>query len=137
AAGATLRPEVIGQAWNRLRAAHGLPADHDFGRLHDDLVLSPFPSRFRGPEYPLPQTALSFRRDLPDEHQSELPSWWPRDPDLSIIYVTLGTVFPLESGDLFERILPGLGPLQAGVVTTVGPDLDPAALGPQPDHVHV
>jgi hypothetical protein len=79
AAGATLRPEVIGHAWNRLRAAHDLPADHDFGRLYDDLVLSPFPPRFRDPEYPLPRTALSFRRDLPDEHKSELPPWWPRD----------------------------------------------------------
>jgi len=84
-----------------------------------------------------PEQHKSFRRDLPDEQKSELPPWWPRDPDLLIIDVTLGTVFPLESGDLFERILPGLGPLQAGVVTTVGPDLDPAALGPQPDHVHV
>ena len=137
AAGATLRPEVIGHAWNRLRAAHDLPADHDFGRLYEDLVLSPFPPRFRDPEYPLPRTAQSFRRDLPDEHKSELPPWWPLDPDLLIIYVTLGTVFPLESGDLFERILSGLGQLQADVVTTVGPDLDPAALGPQPDHVHV
>jgi MGT family glycosyltransferase len=46
-------------------------------------------------------------------------------------------VFPLESGDLFARVLAGLGELRVDVVVTVGRDLDPAELGPLPGNVQV
>ena len=53
------------------------------------------------------------------------------------VYVTLGTVFNSGSGDLFERLLAGLAAVDAEVVVTVGRDVDPAAFGPQPDHVRI
>jgi MGT family glycosyltransferase len=53
------------------------------------------------------------------------------------VYVTLGTVFATESGDLFPRLLTGLGQLPVEVVVTVGRDINPAEFGPQPEHVHV
>lgn len=53
------------------------------------------------------------------------------------VYVTLGTIFNAASGDLFERILAGLGDLDVDVVATVGRGTDPADLGPQPAHVRV
>jgi MGT family glycosyltransferase len=53
------------------------------------------------------------------------------------VYVTLGTIFALESGDLFERLLAGLAALPVEVIATVGRDLDPADLGQQPVNVHV
>lgn len=51
--------------------------------------------------------------------------------------MTLGTVFHQESGDLFTRVLAGLGDRGVNVVVTVGREIDPAELGPGADHVHV
>lgn len=59
----------------------------------------------------------------------------PTDPPT--VYFTLGTEFNLESGDLFERVLAGLGELPIAVVATVGSNLDPAMLGPVPDNARV
>jgi MGT family glycosyltransferase len=66
-----------------------------------------------------------------------MPSWWTGLPDRPVVYLTLGTIFALESGDLFERLLGGLAELPVEVIATVGRDLDPAALGRQPVNVHV
>jgi len=54
-----------------------------------------------------------------------------------VVYVTLGTIFNMESGDLLERVAAGLGALPVDVVVTVGPGRDPADLGAQPPHVRV
>jgi UDP:flavonoid glycosyltransferase YjiC (YdhE family) len=63
-----------------------------------------------------------------------LPHYLERD-ERPLVYVTLGTV---------QNRLPLLAPAAAAVarlpvrvLVTVGPDGDPDALGPQPDHVHV
>jgi UDP:flavonoid glycosyltransferase YjiC (YdhE family) len=85
--------------------------------IRADLVLSPFPERYR------PGAALRFRA-----HDAE-PAAGDR------IYFTLGTLFPLESGDLFTRVLAGLR--GHDVTVSIGPDLDPAELGPQPASVRV
>ena len=53
------------------------------------------------------------------------------------VYFTLGTVFNLESGDLFARVVAGLRELGVEVIVTVGDGIDPAELGPQPPHVRV
>jgi UDP:flavonoid glycosyltransferase YjiC (YdhE family) len=52
-----------------------------------------------------------------------------------LVYVTMGTVF----GDVapMKTIVAALGALDVRVVVTVGPRVDPAALGPQPGHVRV
>jgi MGT family glycosyltransferase len=49
----------------------------------------------------------------------------------------LGTVFPQESGDLFGRVLAGVGSLPVDVVITVGQEIDPADLGDQPANVRI
>jgi MGT family glycosyltransferase len=53
------------------------------------------------------------------------------------VYFTLGTVFNLESGDLFERVLAGLRDLSLNVIATVGREIDPAEFGPQPAHIQI
>lgn len=53
------------------------------------------------------------------------------------VYFTLGTVFHLESGDLFARVLAGLRELPVNLVVTVGRELDPNEFGPQPANVHL
>jgi UDP:flavonoid glycosyltransferase YjiC (YdhE family) len=83
----------------------------------DGLVLSPFPERYR------PGAGHRFRA-----HDAA-----PSAGDA--IYFTLGTIFNLECGDLFTRVLAGLRDRE--VFVSVGPDVDPAELGPQPPNIHV
>ena len=113
-----VRPEVVAGALADLRAEHGLEPDPDLAALEGDLVLSPFPPslRRRG-------VAVRLREAAPAAGNA--------------VYFTLGTVFNLESGDLFTRVLAGLRELPNEVIVTVGDDLDPAELGPQPPNVRV
>jgi MGT family glycosyltransferase len=53
------------------------------------------------------------------------------------VYFTLGSVFNMESGDLFTRVLQGLHDLPIDVVATVGAEIDPATFGPQPPNVRI
>jgi MGT family glycosyltransferase len=63
---------------------------------------------------------------------------WPiTQPKWPTVYFTLGTVFNLESGDLFARVLNGLQPLPINLLVTVGPHIDPAEFGPQPENVFI
>ena len=63
-----------------------------------ELVLAPLPPRYRDPAFPLPSVTTYFRPfdALPAPHDGS-----------ARVYVTLGTVFNLESGDLFSRVLAG------------------------------
>jgi UDP:flavonoid glycosyltransferase YjiC (YdhE family) len=114
-----VRDEVVAEPIAVLRAAHGLAVTAP----RDPLVLSPFPRRLR----PLPPTAHAFR--------SASATWPPSDA--TTVYVTLGTIFNLESGDLFERVLAGVRDLGIDVIATTGSNLDPVALGPQPPNVRI
>ena len=137
AAGSFVRREVIGEALNELRLEQGLPSDPELEMLHRYLVLSPFPFSFRDPAYPLPATAHSFRPPTPRAAGKTLPVWEAQLPGSPIVYFTLGTVFNMESGDLFSRVLSGLRKLPVNVVATVGPYINPKELGPQPAHIHI
>jgi hypothetical protein len=52
AAGRVASFDVLGEAWNRLRAEHGLDSDPDAQRLGGTLVLAPLPRSFRDPRLP-------------------------------------------------------------------------------------
>lgn len=56
-------------------------------------------------------------------------------PDAPLVYLTMGTVFS-DPGPI-KAVLSGLDDLDVRVMVTVGPRVDPSALGPQPAHVHV
>lgn len=134
ASGALARRELIAEPLQALRAEHGLPADPGLAMLSRHLVLSPFPPGFRDPAFPLPATAHAFRPGsvpAPDAGPPIRPAGRPT------AYVTLGTVFNVESGDLFRRVLAGIGSLPLDVIATVGPQIDPAELGPQPGHIRI
>lgn len=91
--------------------------------LQAHLVLSPFPPSLReaGP-------AHCFRTVAGAVDRAGGPP---------TVYFTLGTVFNLESGDLFARVLAGLAELEVDVVATVGRQIDPEELGPQPERIQV
>jgi UDP:flavonoid glycosyltransferase YjiC (YdhE family) len=136
AAGSFARRPVVEGPLRELRAAHGLPPDLELAMLDRDLVLSPFPPSFRDPAFPLPSTGYPIRPTAADPHV-EPPRWLGELADRPLVYATLGTVFNPESGDLFERVLEGLGSLPVSVVVTVGRGLDRSALGHVPPNVRV
>jgi UDP:flavonoid glycosyltransferase YjiC (YdhE family) len=137
AAGSFVRAELVGEALNELRAEHGLTPDLELEMLRRYLVLSPFPPSFRDPAYPLPATAHSFRPLLPEAAGDSAPAWSSMLPRVPTVYFTLGTVFNMESGDLFMRVLTGLRDLPVNVVVTVGHHIDPTEFGPHPANVYI
>jgi UDP:flavonoid glycosyltransferase YjiC (YdhE family) len=145
AAGGLLRPNLVGERLDALRAEHGLPADPELQMLHRHLTLVPIPATFRSPNDPLPSTAHHIRPAVLDAQtgiQDQTEQGLPFDrliekTDRPTIYFTLGTIFHQESGDLFTRVLAGLSELDVNVIVTVGREIDPAELGPQTPNVHI
>lgn len=138
AAGSFVRKQVVGEPLNALRAEYDLPPDPELAMLSRYLVLSPFPPSYRDPAFPLPATAYAIRPHAIDRAQSNsAPPWSAPLQGAPTIYFTLGTVFNVESGDLFERVLAGLRELPANVIATVGREIDPKEFGPQSANIHI
>lgn len=137
AAGSFVRRELLAEPLNSLRTELGLPPDPGLAMLSRHLVLSPFPPSFRHPAFPLPATAHAFRLAEPAAAGPAAPPWGLGRAGSPTVYFTLGTVFNLESGDLFARVLAGLRALPINLVVTVGHSIDPSELGPQPPRVHI
>jgi UDP:flavonoid glycosyltransferase YjiC (YdhE family) len=138
ATGAFLRPEIVAGPLNEVRAEHRLPPDPGLAMLNRYLVLSPFPSGLRDPGFPLPATAHPLRLLAFDAARDDAnPPWLTCHKDVPTVYFTLGTVYNMESGDLFQRVLTGLRDLPVNLIVTVGRDLDPDELGTQPANVHI
>jgi UDP:flavonoid glycosyltransferase YjiC (YdhE family) len=135
AAGSFIRPDVVAEALDTLRAEHGLPPDPALAMPSRHLVLSPFPPSFRDPTYPLPPTAFSIRPEA--SAPADAPAWLSGLSDKPLVYFTLGTVLNVESGDLFSRVLAGLRELPVNVVVTAGRQIDPESFGPQPANVRI
>ena len=66
---------------------------------------------------------------------TELPAGLARGDSRPLVYLTLGTVF--NKPDVLRAVVAGLAALEIRLLVTVGPQGDPAALGPQPAHVTV
>lgn len=120
-------PELVAAPLDAVRAEHGLPPDPQLERLAGELVLAPFPAVYRDPGAPLPGA----------HHYRPGPAPARGDGGAPLVYVTLGTVFNVESGDLLARVVEGVRELPVEVVATVGPYVEPAELGPQPQNVRV
>ncbi len=138
AGGTPDRPELAAGV-ARTRAVFGLPADPG-----PALTLEPIPAGFRDPADPLPDPVRRIRPAVlespaasADVASDRTLAWLDRRPGRRVVHFTLGTIFHQESGDLFGRVLAGLGRLDASVVVTVGREIDPAELGPPPANVLV
>jgi len=64
------------------------------------------------------------------------PAWLDGLAAAPTVYVTLGTVAN-HAPDVFEAVLAGVADQPVNVIVTVGPDRDPAGLGPQPPNVRI
>ncbi len=138
ATGAFVRTDDVAEPLNEVRAEHGLPPDPDLAMLSRYLVLAPFPRSLRDPACPMPATAHTLRLATRDAGQDDAaPSWVAHLGTRPTIYFTLGTIYNMESGDLFNRVIAGLRDLPANLIVTVGRDIDPRELGRQPANVHV
>ena len=115
--------------------ARGSP--RPFGGAYDHLYIDIYP-----PEMTSEASGHIRRRQLMsplgDDGRTDLSALPPLPDDrydAPVVYVTMGTVFsdvaPLLS------ILAAVRDLHVRVLVTVGPRVDPAALGPQPAHVRV
>jgi UDP:flavonoid glycosyltransferase YjiC (YdhE family) len=134
AAGGLLDAKRLQAPLTELRARHGLPVALSPTDVHGELTLDPVPPGLRDLAGPLPESAVSVRPPILDE---DLSAPARSEPGRRSIYLTLGTIFAQESGDLFPRVLAGLHDLNADVLVTVGRELDPAELGPQPAHIRI
>jgi len=65
------------------------------------------------------------------------PEWLDRLAERPVVHLTLGTTVTNANQALLATAVEGLRDLPLSLVVTVGPDNDPAGLGPQPDNVRV
>jgi hypothetical protein len=134
AAGDFVATEVIAEPLAAVRASFGLPAD-GLAMTLGDAVVAPVPSTFRDPDSPLPATTRWMRPAVLDTAPS--PPIWRTAGDLPHVHVTLGTIFNMESGDLFVRLIDAVASVAAEVIITVGNDIEPSTFGAPPPHVQV
>jgi UDP:flavonoid glycosyltransferase YjiC (YdhE family) len=132
AAGRLTAMSVVGTAWHRLRADHGLAPDPSGARFAGTLRITPAPASFRDPSLPAPFEMHHVRPPILDDvSRSSRRSTRP------LVYATLGTVFDVESGDLFTRLVHALSLLDVESVLTIGSQIARAELPPAPDHVRI
>ncbi len=140
AAGAFLRADVVEEPLAALRSKLDLDPAGAVGILHRYLTIVPGPRSFRDTADPLPPTAHYVRPAVVDQNQDHgLASSGSTRPSRGRpkVYVTLGTIFNQEFGDLFQRVLTGLAAIPAEVLATVGHQINPIELGPLPSNVRL
>ena len=125
---------IVAPTLDAVRAEVGLPPDPEAERPFEHLQLSAAPPIMDDPADELPATWHHVRPSL-EPTGADKPAWLDglgaRGP---VVYATLGTV---HSGpDLLAAIVDALADERVEVVVTTGP-VDPASLGPQPDHIHL
>jgi UDP:flavonoid glycosyltransferase YjiC (YdhE family) len=130
-AGRLTSPSVIGPAWDRVRAAFDLAPDPTGSRFGGTLRLTPAPASFRDPAVASPFDLHPVRPPIVDEVQRREP------PRRRLVYATLGTVFDVESGDLFSRLIGALALLDGESVLTIGTEVARHELPTAPPHVRI
>lgn len=128
-AGGFLTPEVVREPLDRLRARFGLARDTSAAMPAGDVVLAPFPASFRDAAHPLDARTVHYR--------PAAESGLGAEDRGSGVYVTLGTIFNTESGDLLVRLVRGAAEIADRVIVATGPTVDPESLGLWPPHVTV
>ncbi len=129
AAGRMLKAANVGEAWSALRESVGLTADPGCSTMGGTLTLAAAPSSFRDAE--MRDRVRFVRPEILDRVTSR-----PRR-DRPFVYATLGTVFNVESGDLFERIVAAASQLAADVLITTGGHIAGGEFGDVPPHVRI
>ncbi|HWF34520.1 MAG TPA: glycosyltransferase [Solirubrobacteraceae bacterium] len=107
-----------------------------FGGLFEYLYLDVCPPSLQSPEIHQIDVAQPMTNARLRAGTEPGPAWIDDLPSVPTVYVSLGTLFN-QDPHVFAVILEGLGDGDLNVIVTIGANQDPAALGPQPAHVHV
>ncbi|MBA3955674.1 MAG: glycosyltransferase family 1 protein [Acidimicrobiia bacterium] len=108
----------------------------EFAGLFRYLYLDVCPPRLQSDEIDQIATAQRVHNQSIGNDADELPASLRSLPAVPTVYVSLGTIFNRDPA-IFGAILDGIGGEEVNVIVTIGPGADPAALGPQPDNVHI
>ncbi|MBV9336379.1 MAG: glycosyltransferase family 1 protein [Solirubrobacterales bacterium] len=128
---AELAGKTVGRHWQ----AAGLDARN--GRMYRSLYLDSCPPSLQIAAIDKIEHRLQIRPETVEEAaDAQAPPWLADLPAGPTVYVTLGTIFN-RNLKLLRTVLEGLAAPELNVIATVGPDGDPAALGPQPGRVHL
>jgi MGT family glycosyltransferase len=132
------RARRIGDALAPLWKEHGVEP-MPFGGLYRDLYVDCCPPSLQRQHFAAVRAARPLRPVAYDAASAEdAPVWLGSLAAKPTVYVTLGTV-PIfnRAPDLFTAILDALRDEPLNLIVTVGPNNDPAALGPRPENVHI
>ncbi len=132
--------EVVDLAGDRLRQhAADLGVDDLWDWLGGDLYLDPCPPCLQ----PVPRTFHPKHRQLirpvpfdATDGSPDAPRWMAELGARPVVYVGLGTVMNRWHG-LLERVVRDVRDVDADIVVTTGPGLDPSSLGEQRENVRV
>ncbi|MEO3938835.1 glycosyltransferase [Dermatophilaceae bacterium Soc4.6] len=130
-AGRFILAELVQEPLARLSSDFDVDPRGNAELRHGQLTLTPFPASFRHPSDRLPGNVVGYHLQAP-----------PRSTvrqDGAAAFVTLGTIFNTESGDLLRTASLGAAacPEVERVIVATGEYLDPAVLGQLPRHVAV
>lgn len=128
---ARLARSTIAPLWERWDVDLG-----PHGGLFRYAYLDVCPPSLQSPEIIDVDVAHPMRNTDIEPGGDPLPAWVADLGTAPTVYVSLGTVFD-RGGEVFTAILDGLRDEHLDVIVTVGNQNDPAALGPQPDNVHI
>lgn len=129
-AGGFVRPEIVREPLDELVRDFGLGMQDGIALLRRHLTLTPFPRSFRHPSDPLVGNVMVYKAPM---------TWRPTSDRGRAAFVTLGTIFNTESGDLLRTAALGAAACEDidRVVVATGEHVDPATLQPLPDKVVV
>jgi UDP:flavonoid glycosyltransferase YjiC (YdhE family) len=128
-AGQFILRELVSDPLHMLLSEFGVKDVEGFDALHRHLTLTPFPMAFRSAGDPLPGKVFRYHVPAPPRAaRSE-----------RTVFVTLGTIFNTESGDLLRTAALGAAacPTVERVVVATGEHVQPESLGRMPQQVAV
>jgi UDP:flavonoid glycosyltransferase YjiC (YdhE family) len=120
----------------RLRLAQGLPPDPGLQSIYRHGFLATRPPALRDARQPMPVSTRPIRPVAVDDTAGASAPVPVTTPGRRRVVVTLGTM-AAATADAFDAVLEGLARVEAEVVMTVGPAVDPAVLGVPPANVTI
>jgi MGT family glycosyltransferase len=120
-----------------LRASAGLGPDPELSRLRGDFMVVPFPASFRAIDDTYPSTLRVRAEAFEQVATHPAADWLAAGEERHRVYVTLGTEFNQDGGDVLARLLDALAQTGARVLVTSGPGVDPSEVAPLSDRVRV
>jgi UDP:flavonoid glycosyltransferase YjiC (YdhE family) len=128
-AGGFILRALVSRPLDLLLSEFGVRNVTGFDMLHRHATLTPFPRSFRSPDDPLPGKVIGYHVPAPPRAARPRRS----------VFVTLGTIFNTESGDLLRVAALGAADCRSveRVVVATGEHVEPASLGQLPQQVEV